>query len=160
MPACNTKVFCFCGCRHCAATAQGRVTDGKLSLAYGPWAEHAAAALRAGGVTCGVTHSWEEFSIKMVTKLLWSCLFWMMSAALGGKPVSGWASCIYCCGYSLFDGAMYVSWAAIDAAHSCCDDEKRGAAGAMYVPYTHGGGVSTVHTHQLPAHCGSRPGDQ
>jgi hypothetical protein len=70
------------------ATEEGRVTDGKLSLAYGPWAEHAAATLRAGGVTCGVTDSWKEFRLKMVTKLLWSCLFWMMSAGLGGKPVS------------------------------------------------------------------------
>ncbi|KIY95098.1 hypothetical protein MNEG_12864 [Monoraphidium neglectum] len=75
----NTQVLLYM-----AADASGAVTDGRKTLAHGGrWAEHAAAALAGGGVACRVEAGWREFQEAVAAKLLWSSIFWVMSAALG-----------------------------------------------------------------------------
>jgi hypothetical protein len=44
--------------------------------------------LKAGGVRSAVVADWNEFRGLLVEKLLWSSIFWLLSAALGAKPVS------------------------------------------------------------------------
>jgi hypothetical protein len=44
--------------------------------------------LQRGGVSCKQLRSWQEFRSAMVVKLLWSCIFWLLSAGLGGATVS------------------------------------------------------------------------
>ena len=43
--------------------------------------------LESGGVRAAVIDDWTDFSNRTVEKLLWSSIFWLLSAALGGKPV-------------------------------------------------------------------------
>ncbi|KAI8469166.1 MAG: hypothetical protein J3K34DRAFT_287807 [Monoraphidium minutum] len=75
----NTQVLLYM-----AAGADGRVTDGGLSLAHGgPWAAHVAAALAGGGVRCRAEPRWRAFQDAMGKKLLWACIFWAVCAALG-----------------------------------------------------------------------------
>lgn len=52
------------------------------------WSNHVVDTLTSGGVTCRAV-SPRDVHVAAVQKLLWSCIFWMMSAALGGKQVSG-----------------------------------------------------------------------
>lgn len=53
----------------------------------GPLAEHVAATLQSNGVRCAVIEDWQAFHQRMLVKLLWACIFWLLSAGLGGKPV-------------------------------------------------------------------------
>jgi len=64
------------------------VTDGLRTAVCGPWARHVAHTLTANDVRCTVIEDWQEFRQLMLVKLLWSCIFWLLSAGLGGKPVS------------------------------------------------------------------------
>jgi hypothetical protein len=64
------------------------VSDGLRTAVCGPWAAHVASTLRANGVRCAVVDDWQQFQQAMLVKLLWSCIFWLLSAGLGGKPVS------------------------------------------------------------------------
>jgi hypothetical protein len=64
------------------------VSDGLRTAVCGPWAAHVASTLRANGVRCAVMDDWQQFQQAMLVKLLWSCVFWLLSAGLGGKPVS------------------------------------------------------------------------
>jgi hypothetical protein len=43
--------------------------------------------LQHGGVSCKQLSSWQEYDSAMVVKLLWSCIFWLLSAGLGGATV-------------------------------------------------------------------------
>jgi hypothetical protein len=70
------------------AMADGTVTDGGRSRACGPLADHAAAVLQAGGVSCKALSRREEYHQAMAVKLLWSSIFWLVSAGLGGVTVS------------------------------------------------------------------------
>lgn len=75
----NTQVLLYM-----AAGEDGSVTDGGLTLVHGggKWAQHAAAVLAAGGVTCRVESEWGAYCDAAAAKLLWSCIFWVMSDAL------------------------------------------------------------------------------
>ena len=70
-----------------AADANGTVTDGGQSAVWGPWAEHVAELFQEAGVQCQVLQSRALYQDRMIEKLLWSCIFWMMSAALKGMQV-------------------------------------------------------------------------
>eukprot|EP00878_Enallax_costatus_P015307 GHUV01016030.1.p1 GENE.GHUV01016030.1~~GHUV01016030.1.p1 ORF type:complete len:201 (+),score=67.72 GHUV01016030.1:139-741(+) len=69
------------------ATAEGCVTDGARTAVYGPLSTHVQQLLQQGGVRCRIIDSWEEYCAAMVVKLLWSCIFWLLSAGLGGISV-------------------------------------------------------------------------
>lgn len=73
-----------------AASPQGEITDGRLTVACGPHAEPLAALLRGGGVACRAVQR-DEFLALMLCKLLWSCIYWLLSAGLGGVPVGALA---------------------------------------------------------------------
>jgi hypothetical protein len=78
-----------------AATEDGKVTDGLRTAVCGPLSQHVADTLQANGVTCAVVADWACFHQLMLVKLLWSCIFWLLSAGLGGKTVSGCVS-VWC----------------------------------------------------------------
>lgn len=58
----------------------------------GRWAQHVSCTLTARGVRCAVLDDWAEFHQQMLVKLLWSSIFWLLSAGLGAKPVRAGAS--------------------------------------------------------------------
>ena len=43
--------------------------------------------LESGGVHAAAIDDWATFCDLTVEKLLWSSIFWLLSAGLGGKPV-------------------------------------------------------------------------
>lgn len=51
------------------------------------WASTVVEMLESGGVRAAVIDDWATFCDLTVEKLLWSCIFWLLSAGLGGKPV-------------------------------------------------------------------------
>jgi hypothetical protein len=51
------------------------------------WADAVTQVLQAGGVRSAVVADWEKFCGLVVEKLLWSSIFWLLSAALGAEPV-------------------------------------------------------------------------
>lgn len=61
-------------------------------MVYGPHSSHVVQLLQHGGVSCKQLGSWAEYRSAMVVKLLWSCIFWLLSAGLGGATVSGAAA--------------------------------------------------------------------
>lgn len=63
--------------------------DGLRSAATGPFAPHVAASLAAGGVRCEVLGG-GAYRARLLEKLLWASLLWLLSAALGGKQVGCW----------------------------------------------------------------------
>jgi hypothetical protein len=73
------------------ATEYGKVTDGLRTAVCGPLSQHVADTLQANGVTCAVVDDWDQFHQLMLVKLLWSCIFWLLSAGLGGATVSACA---------------------------------------------------------------------
>eukprot|EP00879_Flechtneria_rotunda_P018830 GHRR01019764.1.p1 GENE.GHRR01019764.1~~GHRR01019764.1.p1 ORF type:complete len:257 (+),score=103.73 GHRR01019764.1:252-1022(+) len=56
-------------------------------LLCGHWGPHVARLLQQGGVQCRVLDSWQLYKSEMVVKLLWSSIFWLLSAAHGGMQV-------------------------------------------------------------------------
>lgn len=78
----NTQVLLYM-----SATEDGEVTDGGRIVVYGPHSSHVVQLLQHGGVSCKQLGSWAEYRSAMVVKLLWSCIFWLLSAGLGGATV-------------------------------------------------------------------------
>ena len=71
-----------------AAKPDGSVVDGGRTVVHGGrWAAHVAAVLAAGGVRCRVEADWGAFQDAAAAKLVWSCIFWVLSAALGSATV-------------------------------------------------------------------------
>jgi hypothetical protein len=74
-----------------AASPQGGITDGRRTVVCGPHAAPLAALLHSGGVGCRIVQR-EEYLALMLCKLLWSCIYWLLSAGLGGVPVGSLAA--------------------------------------------------------------------
>jgi hypothetical protein len=71
-----------------AATSSGTFNDGKQTACIRKWAEwFSHDVLQKNRLECRVISNFEEYKVLMVHKLLWACIFWMMSAALGGVSV-------------------------------------------------------------------------
>ncbi|KAF6264062.1 hypothetical protein COO60DRAFT_269918 [Scenedesmus sp. NREL 46B-D3] len=78
----NTQVLLYM-----SATEDGKVTDGGRTVVCGSQSSHVVQLLQHGGVSCKQLGSWQEYHRAMVVKLLWSCIFWLLSAGLGGATV-------------------------------------------------------------------------
>ena len=71
-----------------AASEAGGLTDGKQTACRGKWADWFCHILQQQNLQCKIVQDGRVFNELMVHKLLWACIFWMMSAALGGMPVA------------------------------------------------------------------------
>jgi hypothetical protein len=69
------------------ANEDGKVADGLRTTVCGPHAQHVSDTLSSNGVRCAVLQNWDQFQQQMLNKLLWSSIFWLLSAGLGGMPV-------------------------------------------------------------------------
>ncbi|PNW84988.1 hypothetical protein CHLRE_03g167050v5 [Chlamydomonas reinhardtii] len=69
-----------------AAGPDGTAKDGLRTVASGRWAQHVSRTLSRGAVRCRAVGGADMYGA-VVEKLLWACVFWMMSAALGGMNV-------------------------------------------------------------------------
>jgi hypothetical protein len=71
-----------------AAGNDGLFKDGKQTVCIGKWAQwFSNDVLLKNNLACRVVSDPNEYKVLMVHKLLWACIFWMMSAALGGATV-------------------------------------------------------------------------
>ncbi|KAG2443026.1 hypothetical protein HYH02_009441 [Chlamydomonas schloesseri] len=69
-----------------AAGPDGTAKDGLRTVASGRWAHHVSRTLARGGVRCRAVRGADMY-VAVVEKLLWACVFWMLSSALGGMKV-------------------------------------------------------------------------
>lgn len=114
----------------CTAAADGTVTDGGLTAVCGPYSGHVQQLLQQGGVSCKVLGSWHDYNSAMVVKLLWSSIFWLLSAGLDGATVSQAYACalaaggINCCGYG-----WQCGWVPLMTADDAgpCQEGRRGS---------------------------------
>lgn len=68
---------------------------GQGSLVWGRWATVISQIMKTGGLECS-TVTYGMFLEVMVEKLLWSSIFWLLSAALGGQSVGAIAkNCVF-----------------------------------------------------------------
>eukprot|EP00963_Diacronema_lutheri_P012478 scaffold1771_cov343-Pavlova_lutheri.AAC.8 len=65
---------------------QMKVEDGRRTVATGPWQEPLCQLLRSGGVSCRSVDR-DRFQTLAAEKLLWGCIFWLISTATGGCNV-------------------------------------------------------------------------
>lgn len=59
--------------------------------------------LKAGGVRSAIVEDWDTFCGLVVEKLLWSSIFWLLSAAMGAKPVRAFQTCLNNIGARVFE---------------------------------------------------------
>jgi len=61
--------------------------DGGGTVVWGPWAAAFAARVRSCGCQCTVLEDKREFDCRMIEKLLWICIFGVLSESQNGMPV-------------------------------------------------------------------------
>lgn len=84
-----------------SATGCGEITDGGCTVVTGVWGSHVQTVLHGGGLSCEVVAP-QEYQLRMLEKLMWASVFWVMSAALGGAKVGrGFIRCVYCTSVTL-----------------------------------------------------------
>ncbi|GAQ90061.1 hypothetical protein KFL_005940060 [Klebsormidium nitens] len=88
LPDCTLALLYFSSAVDDSNPARMRVVDGGgKTTAWGRWATTVVEILESGGVRAAVIDDWATFSGLTVEKLLWSSIFWLLSAGLAGKPV-------------------------------------------------------------------------
>ncbi|CAM6116751.1 unnamed protein product [Calypogeia fissa] len=86
----NTQGLLYMSAAEDTSLPGGRVkvvSGGRDSLVWGRWASVVVSLMHKAGLPSSVVGSHEPFLESVVEKLLWSSIFWLLSAALGGLPV-------------------------------------------------------------------------